>query len=309
MPYAGGVTAPPDPRTFARLLDGHAVGAALALLEPHLPGFSPDPHARRNHTLSAYLATLRRFLTWADQEWRSVTHPDPRLGADYLAHLSAQGLSPTSVRAHHSRLHRSYARLAELGLVAPGTAPFALLDPVKIDASALRDAYSVAELRALHDHADAPGRALLLLGAHAGLSKDEALGLRWTDIHNENGRLQLLGREVLRPRALRAALNAHAVAGGQAGLDAPHGARPLFSVGGERALRRWLWGLCRRAGVAPLAWSGLRNHALLRAVQGHRTRQVEHFVTRSKERNSRVVKVLKAEPLVRGPRRRRTEGE
>lgn len=227
---------------------------ALAVVESHLPGM-PGSSTRHNN-----LSGARAVLRWAQHEWRSVLHPDAAFGAAYLAHLHAkhpgQGASVQNRLTHARNLFRAM-RVAEVC----DANPFEKLRGPNHRAQEHRAGYSDAEVTRLCAHADAEGRALILLGAHGGLTGPEVLRLRWRDVNFERSALTLPDRAVPLSPELRAALMALA-SRRNVGELFPSEDR-VFEIEDQREVRGRLFALCQAANVwyGERAWRALRAHA------------------------------------------------
>lgn len=246
----------------------------LDALDPYLPGQSGNSTRKNNRS------GIRHYLAWAQTYNRSVLYPDPSTGRDYLAHLKRQHDQHASTiqnRITHAR--NFYRALHQLGHSLPD--PFSLLELPRYDPAAHRDLYSAQELERMLGHADTGGKALILLGAHAGLTTREVLSLRWSDIRLRNDTLSIKKRLVEEPAELLSALRALAMSRGVLhDVRAPtlfHSSdqERLFDFADDNELRSALYRLCAHANVNALmpgtkyarGWRALRNNAGLRILE------------------------------------------
>jgi integrase len=155
-----------------------------------------------------------RNSTWASYRMNVEKHLVPGLGAIELQRLSpaqlnafyrelltkgrrnrAGGLAPKTVRYIHSILHRALRDAVRWGHVVRNVADAA--DPPKAKTPEMR-VWNPAQLRAFLDHVrDDRLYAAWLLAATTGMRRGEILGLRWSDLDLDAGRMA-----VRRPRIL-----------------------------------------------------------------------------------------------------------
>ena len=135
------------------------------------------------HTLSAYASGVSRFVAWAQQDGCSILRPDRTAGTRYRAALQDAYASPGSVNTRLCGARSLYAALAWVGVehVNPFQGVKGVRDRREPDR--VRARYTDTELRAMLAHAqDATDRAIVLLGAHAGLRLAEMRGLVWEGV-------------------------------------------------------------------------------------------------------------------------------
>ncbi|AFZ69489.1 tyrosine-type recombinase/integrase [Deinococcus peraridilitoris] len=250
----------------------HGLNAVLDLLEPHLP----QARGTRINTRSG----IRIYLQWARDQGRSVLHPDPKTGEDYLQYLKSR--YDTQANTLNNRLSQArsfYNVLHGLGHSVPD--PFDRLDNPRYDPAAHRDTYTPEELIRLLAHADTEGKVMVLLGAHAGLTGPEVVSLRWSDIRMHGEILSIKKRLVEEPQELLGALRTLAQSRGVLhDVRAPtlfqsDGNARLFSFENDNELRHALYSLCGHANVnsrSPRStiargWRALRNNAGLRILE------------------------------------------
>jgi integrase len=155
-----------------------------------------------------------RDSTWASYRMNVEKHLVPGLGAIELQRLSsaqlnafyrelltkgrrnrAGGLAPKTVRYIHSILHRALRDAVRWGYVVRNVADAA--DPPKAKTPEMR-VWTPAQLRAFLEHVRGDRLyAAWLLAATTGMRRGEILGLRWSDLDVDAGRVA-----VRRPRIL-----------------------------------------------------------------------------------------------------------
>lgn len=246
------------PEQLRRALTSGNLEGFLDLIAQGLPG-APGNATRKN-----YLSSLRAYLRWTDAEGRSVLHAREDDAQAYLAFLLAKHAhAPATIHNHLTRVRTLYDLLHEYGAHA-GPNPFLGLKLPSNKPEEHRDLYSEEEVRRLVTHADAQGRAVVLLGAHAGLTGPETVGLRWEDVDTRAGLLRVRGRQVEASDELHAALRAYGQERGHTDLFAARG--PVFDFQTDHELRAAIYRLCQQANVTYKAWRALRNTAGLRLL-------------------------------------------
>lgn len=217
------------------------------------------------HTERAYERGVRDLVkAW---EGENLARPDRDAAALYVRRLEEDGRSASTIRVRLAAARMLYRALRWAGVTE--TAPFEGVRPAR-DPTApwdKRQPYSEEELNRLLQNAGPADRALLLLGAHAGLRVSEATALEWRDIDMparvlvvRAGKGGKVGRVVM-SRTLAEALD---------DLRAPEGAardRPL-AFGPTRARQR-MEVLSRRAGVPYRGVHALRHYSGTRAAREH----------------------------------------
>ena len=171
-----GTNAKPRAAAAARDYDADALASLVT-------GYMRERDQPSQHTLASYRTSVQRYVDWAQQSGVSILRPDRNAGTRYRAHLQDVYDSPGSV---NTRLVGAQALYRALSWVdVDHVNPFLHVRGVKDKRAPerVRDAYSDAELRALLEAAeDATDRAIILLGAHAGLRLAEMRGLVWEGI-------------------------------------------------------------------------------------------------------------------------------
>jgi integrase len=163
----------------------------------------------KNLTVSEY---LDRFLedvqrgsvrgsTYSRDKYLVTNHVKPALGRVKLKNLSAMhlqrlyrekqdaGLSASTVQKVHHVLHKALDQALKWDLIPRNSA-----DAVKAPTPAPKEMHplSVQEARRLLDTASGDRlEALYVLGVTTGMRRGELLGLKWTDVDLENGRLSI----------------------------------------------------------------------------------------------------------------------
>lgn len=224
-------------------------------------------------TLRSYHTGLRIFLEWAEGRALSLTRPSRDAGAAYARVLEGRGLAPSTVRVRLAAAKALYAALRWSDVT--DARPFAEVRPApdRTPRHQKRRPYAPEDVEALLAAAGPHDRALVLLGAHAGLRVAEAVNLAWRDVDVDGLRLRVRhgkgGKDgtVVLSRRLGEAL---------AALDR-QGEFVMPFRSPDQARER-LMKLARRTGVAYLGFHALRHAAGtrllrtkgdLRAVQEH----------------------------------------
>ncbi|GGR18797.1 tyrosine-type recombinase/integrase [Deinococcus ruber] len=233
--------------------------AFLDLLADKLPG-SPGDLTRKN-----VLSSLRVYLRWTADERRSVLNAVDSDARAYLTHLLLKhDGAPSSIHNHLTRVRTLYRVLLALG-VHPGPNPFLNLKLPTNRPEEHRDFYSPAEVQRLLAQTDAAGQALILLGAHGGLTGPEVVHLRWEHFDAQQGQLQVAQRTLRLDEPLHPALRVYGASQGHGDLFAAQG--PIFSYSTDHQLRAFLFNVCIRANVSYRGWRALRNAAGLRLLE------------------------------------------
>jgi integrase len=132
------------------------------------------------HTLRAYRRGVLDLVAAWQQE--NLLHPAREAGQGWLRALEGAGKTPATVRVRLAAGRTLYAALAHTGATAD--APFTSAKPARETTAPWdkRRPYTDDEVAALARAAGPEDRALVLLGAHAGLRVSEALALTFGDI-------------------------------------------------------------------------------------------------------------------------------
>lgn len=240
-----------------RALLRHDLDAAWPVLRKHLPDARENPVTLKN-TLSG----IRKLVTFAQDSGESLLTPTPGFAARYLETLAHH--APATQRVLLSRARALYHALRELRVVGPHFDPFADVKGPDLHAPPGEDkvVYGEDEVARLVAHADTEGRALVLLGADAGLTTSETARLCWEDLDLSGDHLRVHGREIVASKRLTNALREWAARG--EGVLFARGS--LFSLT-DHAIRARLYRLCKHANVEYRAWRALRHRYALRLWQ------------------------------------------
>jgi len=241
----------------------HDAAALWALLDAHLTlhgkaGARVSPHTR---------STYRRGLVVLVQAWQQENLLKPRRNAAalWLRQMEAKELTPSTVKVRLAAARALYAALRWAG--ATETDPWrdvkAPKDPV--EPWEKRHPYDEDALRKLILFSTGDDRALVLLGAHAGLRVSEMLALRWDDVDLERRQLVVRygkggkPRTVALSRSLLETLKDVQEHGEHGDYVLPYRA-PISA-------RRRLALVCAEAGVASKGIHSLRHSAGTRLVR------------------------------------------
>ncbi len=242
---------------------GHDRAALWSLAEAHLTLQGRSGATLSAHTRRSYRAGVLALVDAWRQE--NLLHPRRNAGALWLRTLEAEALSPATLRVRLAAARTLYRALRWAG--ATEADPFAGVRPPR-DATAPWDKvtpYSPEEVEALLAQATLELRVLLLLCAHAGLRRAEALALRWRDVHPAGRALTVRrgkgnkARTVALSASLVDTLEAWRAAGGGAdGYVLPYRS--------ETPAKARLGDLCRRLGIPYRGLHALRHTCGTRLV-------------------------------------------
>jgi len=143
----------------------------------------------RAHTLRAYRrGVLDLVAAWPGE---NLLHPSRRAATRWVRALEDAGKKPATVQLKLAAARALYAALRWGG--ATDAAPFAGVRaaPEKTAPWDRRTPYPPADVERLLAAATGEDRALVLLGAHAGLRVSEALALRHADVRLADGELDV----------------------------------------------------------------------------------------------------------------------
>jgi integrase len=202
-----------------------AAEAALADALSALRDGSPTSPARmtiRRFLVDQWMPSVRptvRATTWATYLAVAHGYVIPRLGALPLAGLtpgrlnafygellesggrSGQALAPKTVRHSHVLLHKALADAVKWGLIVRN--PAASADPPAIGKRAMA-VWTPSELRQFLDHvAQDRLAAMWLLFATTGMRRGEVLGVAWSAVDLDRGRLAIVQTAVMAGNKLR----------------------------------------------------------------------------------------------------------
>lgn len=260
-------------RAAAAVRDDDRV-ALRALLEAYLFTYSRSRGRVSEHTLRSYRRGMNDLLDWCNTralKAHHITREDARL---YALHLEERGsrargpLKPASVNARLAAARSFIQALIWAGLVEAD--PFARLsvrDPIPVYEK--REPFTVGELSKLLDVATARERAILLLGADAGLRISEVTGLTWGGVQLDRRRLVVASGKGGKRRTVGLTPGcAEALTALQVPGDTPEAA-PVFGIS-RRRIAAVLVSLCRRAGVPYRSFHSLRHSAGTRMYEATR---------------------------------------
>ena len=228
-----------------------------ALTEAYFTTYGVSGAKASRHTLRAYRQGLGVFLTYAGTRAVNLLHPARDLGPGFLREREAAGKSPGTVRLELAAVRLLYRALRWAGATTDD--PFADARPAR-DSTApwdKRQPYSEEDLQALLVAATPETRAMLLLGAHAGLRVSELLALVWSDVD--------FGARVVRVRSGKGGKARRAVMSGtlSLALRALGPGQPeqrLFTIS-DVAVRKRLRVLCLKVEVTYRAVHALRHYS------------------------------------------------
>lgn len=228
--------------------------ALLDELTPLLPG-TPGSVTQKN-----VQSGLRLYLGWLAERGLSVL--------DYARVTEFKGwlelhYTPATAKNRLSQVRRLYEALIQVEVADRN--PFAQVAGPLNRPHEHRDAYTAEEVERLLAQADTQERALVLLGAVAGLSGGEVCGLAFEQVDLAGGRLVLANRTIPLEAEARRALEAWGRERGNTVLFPRLG--PVFDLDNDSQLRRQIFLLCGRANVPYRAWYALRNRAGLRLLE------------------------------------------
>jgi len=200
VPHAGGTAAArsdawaslePDElrRRAAAAAHGRDPAALWALTEAWLIQEGKAGGRTRAHTLRAYRrGVLDLVAAWPGE---NLLHPSRRAATRWVRALEDAGKKPATVQLKLAAARALYAALRWAG--ATDAAPFAGVRaaPEKTAPWDRRKPYPPADVERLLAVATGEDRALVLLGAHAGLRVSEALALRHADVRLADGELDV----------------------------------------------------------------------------------------------------------------------
>ncbi|ADV65836.1 tyrosine-type recombinase/integrase [Deinococcus maricopensis] len=242
---------------FRQALEAFDLDEVWPHLAPYLPGVEGSATQRN------YRSGVKEFIGWAQTQGHALLRPGEAMGGAYLAHLHARYAGkPSTLTTRLSQARALYRVLRKLGLVPRNLDPFSALERPTVQPGAAREYYTNDELTRLLAHGTTEQRALVLLGAHGGLTTSEVLSVHWSQIQLQRGELIVHGRAVHASEELLEALRAYARTQGVGDLFTSE-AR-VFDIEGPTALRSQLYRLCKAANVSYRAWRALRHYAGLR---------------------------------------------
>jgi integrase/recombinase XerC len=212
------------------------------------------------HTLAVYWQGANRLLDWCRRRGVTVHQLTEDQAHGFAAALGDLAPQSQIIYVHGARAVLKALRWAGMGKGDPFE-HVRVSDPTPAGEKA--NPYSLQELGRLLEKADSRQRALVLLGADAGLRISEAAALTWGDLDFERRRLRIRGKggKVQRVAATQRLLEALRELAGDGQLRGP-----VFGIATRRVdqlLRR----LCKRASVKPRGFHALRHAAGTRLYQ------------------------------------------
>lgn len=256
-------------RQAAAAAQHHETAALCDLADAWLTLYGKAGATVSGHTRANYARGIRALLAaWKEE---NLLHPRQDAAALWLCSMQDGGLKHETIKVRLAGARALYAALRWAGATTD--------DPLR-DAHPAKDLtppwekrkpYADADITALVSHAQGDDRALILLGAHAGLRVSEMLALRWADIdfgHHELTVVRGKGGKA-RTVAMSATLTAALRAWQQEGQRRETGNAADYVLPYRTAIsaRRRLRLVCERAGVKPRAVHSLRHAAGTRIVR------------------------------------------
>ena len=250
----------------------HDAEALVGLTEAYLTLHGKAGARVSVHTQRAYAIGIRMLVAdWRDQD---LLHPAHDAAATWLRRLEQSGAwkqngtvgpaTPSTVRVRLAAGRTLYRALRWAEATAADPFHDVQAAPERTPAWEKRQPYPDEDIEALLAAGTAEERAIVLLGAHAGLRVAEICALRWHDIDHSAAVVSVRAgkggklRRVAVSRSLLAALQALSNQG-----DAVQPVIALTDSGARKRLRQ----LCRRAGVAYRGVHALRHAAGTRLVR------------------------------------------
>ncbi|MBX8463542.1 tyrosine-type recombinase/integrase [Deinococcus sp. RIT780] len=269
------------------LIDVGDLQGALDALTPLLPGW-PDSATYLN-----VLSGLRVYIRWLEETGHALLNVSDAQARDYSAWLAA-AYAPATHKNRLTQVRWLYDLLQDQALVTDN--PFRRVQGALNHAHDHRPVYTPGDIARLLQEANPEERALVLLGAHGGLTGPETRGLTFEDIDFAHGKIHVSGRTVQATEPLMDAIERWGHQRGHTALFRATG--PLFDLPTPFQLRKKLHFLCQRADVTYRAWHALRHAAGLRLLKlgvSAQTRQAaqDHLGLRSEESLRPLVKLKK----------------
>jgi len=256
----------PDDERRRRAMEAcqsHDAGALWELTDAHL-----TLHGKAGATVSRHTrTTYRRGVAVFILAWRQENLLKPRRNAAalWLREMEGEGLKPSTINVRLAAARALYAALRWAGATDLDPLHDAHGAPDRVPRWEKRKPYEPYEVDQLLAHARGDDRALVLLGAHAGLRVSEMLALRWDDVDTRRRELVVTHGKGGKPRTvsigttLVAVLQDLAVTGEQTDYVLPY--RSAFSAWRRLNL------VCDRAGVPRRGVHSLRHSAGTRVVR------------------------------------------
>lgn len=284
----------PDARVLQRLLRRQDWDGFVDAVTPLLPGHAGD-RTRQNN-----VSGVRVYLKWCAAEGHSVLHPTDAQAAAYRGWLDTHH-APATSKNRLTQVRHLYDALQRCGALEGH--PFRSVRGPVNRPEEHRDHYSEAELARLLTHANSEERALVLLGAHGGLTGPEVLDLRFEALRLWQGELEVEGRVIPGSAELLEALKTWGHQRGHTALFTARG--PVFDLASAFLLRQRVFRLCLRANVPYRAWQALRNSAGLRLLGLVEREEAQAQLGLAGSESLRPLVKLSGQPQRRrGPKRR-----
>lgn len=239
------------------------VAALWALADAHLTlhgkaGARVSPHTRDNYKRG--IAVL--LAAWREE---NLLRPGRNAGALWLREMEDEGLKPSTVKVRLAAARTLYAALRWAGATDADPLRDAKTAKDPVPAWEKRHPYEEDEIRKLILFATGDDRALVLLGAHAGLRVSEMLALRWSDVDLRRQALKVRAGKGGKPRTVSLSRSLLETL-----IDLQvHGERGVYVLPYRAAIsaRRRLALVCAKAGVDPKGIHSLRHSAGTRVVR------------------------------------------
>ncbi len=258
-------------RRAAAAAHGRDPAALWALTEAWLIQEGKAGGRTRAHTLRAYRrGVLDLVAAWPGE---NLLHPSRRAATRWVRALEDAGKKPATVQLKLAAARALYAALRWTG--ATDAAPFAGVRaaPEKTAPWDRRKPYPPADVERLLAVATGEDRALVLLGAHAGLRVSEALALRHTDVRLGDGELDVRdgkggkARTVPVSASLARALREGAHTDSQDSREEGHAEGRVLRLRDDRQARLRLRRLTVAAGVPYRGYHALRHYCGTRLMR------------------------------------------
>jgi len=274
VPYTGGTAATrsdawaglePDEVRRQAVAAAHArdPAALWALTEAWLVQEGKAGARTRAHTLRAYRrGVLDLVAAWPGE---NLLHPARRAATRWVRALEDAGKKPATVQLKLAAARALYAALRWAGATDAGPVAGVRAAPEKTAPWDRRTPYPPADVERLLAVATGEDRALVLLGAHAGLRVSEALALRHADVRLADGELAVRdgkggkARTVPVSDSLATALREVARVGGQESREGGDEDGRVLRLRDDRRARLRLRRLATAAGVPYRGYHALRH--------------------------------------------------
>lgn len=245
----------------------HDAGTLVGLADAYLTLHGRAGARASQHTRDNYKRGIVALLTAWQEE--GLLKPRRDAGALWLREMEAAGLKPSTIGVRLAAARCLYAALRWAGATEADPLRDAKTARDPVPAWEKRQPYGEDDVRRLILFSAGDDRALVLLGAHAGLRVSEMLGLRWADVDVERRRILVRAGKGGKPRTVTMsrslaetlkdlAIHGERVVGGRTDYVLPYGT----AVSAWKRLNR----VCHAAAVAPKGIHSLRHAAGTRVV-------------------------------------------